>query len=64
MREVIAIFVLVFGFFVVLAGPEATPAIPQCEEDAVIIGDGDFENGRWERYECGPSVDDYIVMPM
>ena len=33
--------------------------VPQCVEDAVLIGKGDFENGRWTGYECGPAVDDY-----
>ena len=33
--------------------------IPQCHEDAVIVGIGDFENGRWTEYICGPSLDDF-----
>ena len=32
--------------------------IPQCQEDAVLVGVGDFENGRWTRYVCGPALDD------
>ena len=36
------------------------PRIPACEEDAVIVGIGDFEAGRWSGYECGPARDDFI----
>ena len=34
--------------------------IPQCQEDVVLIGQGNFEDGRWDYYVCGPAVDDYI----
>jgi len=34
--------------------------IPEtCQEDAVLLGTGDFENGQFEAYRCGPSADDY-----
>lgn len=33
--------------------------LPACPEDAVLVGTGSFENGRWTDYECGPAVDDY-----
>ena len=33
--------------------------IPECQEDAVLIGAGQFEHGVWDYYQCGPSVDDY-----
>jgi|GEM_PF-5413948 len=33
--------------------------LPRCVEDAVIIGSGDFVDGLWSTYICGPSVDDY-----
>ena len=33
--------------------------IPKCPEDAVLIGTGNFEDGRWDRYTCGPAVDDF-----
>ena len=35
--------------------------LPQCQEDVVLVGVGDFEHGRWTSYECGPAVDDYIT---
>jgi hypothetical protein len=38
---------------------EREPRLPHCEEDAVIIGRGDFTHGQWSAYECGASVDDY-----
>lgn len=34
-------------------------AIPTCPEDAVLVGVGDFESGRWDRYTCGPARDDF-----
>ncbi len=33
---------------------------PQCQEDVVLVGIGDFEDGRWDSYICGPAVDDYL----
>ena len=33
--------------------------IPECQEDATLIGHGDFQAGQWDYYLCGPSVDDY-----
>jgi len=33
--------------------------IPVCQEDAVLLGAGSFENGRYSTYVCGPAADDY-----
>lgn len=33
---------------------------PKCSEDVVIIGGGDFVDGRWTYYSCGPARDDYL----
>lgn len=33
--------------------------VPVCEEDALVIGTGEFEDGRWSDYICGPTADDY-----
>ena len=33
--------------------------IPECPEDAVLLGTGQFENGTWYYYQCGPAADDY-----
>jgi hypothetical protein len=35
--------------------------IPACQEDAVIVGQGDFVEGYWTEYVCGPSLDDFEV---
>ena len=35
-------------------------SIPACQEDAVLVGTGDFENGRWTAYDCGPARDDLL----
>ena len=34
--------------------------IPECVEDAVLVGTGDYDGGVWEYYRCGPSFDDYM----
>ena len=33
--------------------------VPDCAEDVVILGTGEFENGQWQYYICGFAVDDY-----
>jgi hypothetical protein len=32
---------------------------PQCAEDVVLQGTGEFVNGRWSSFECGPARDDF-----
>jgi len=33
--------------------------VPRCQEDAVLVGEGDFNKGRWTGYVCGPALDDF-----
>lgn len=33
--------------------------IPTCNEDVVLVGVGNFENGRYDNYICGPALDDF-----
>jgi hypothetical protein len=33
--------------------------IPACQEDAVLLGVGQFNHGHWDAYTCGPARDDY-----
>ena len=33
--------------------------IPECQEDAVLLCAGQFQNGTWDYYTCGPSADDF-----
>lgn len=40
---------------------EVYPDLPACEEDQVLVGIGEFADGYWTDYACGPAVDD--VMP-
>lgn len=37
----------------------SSTSLPTCAEDVVLVGIGDFVNGRWEAYVCGPARDDY-----
>lgn len=32
--------------------------LPRCQEDQVLVGEGNFEDGYWEGYVCGPTLDD------
>ena len=51
-----AIFLVAIWFAVYI---DHLITIPQCHEDVVLVGVGQFENGRWDSYICGPAVDDY-----
>jgi len=33
--------------------------VPNCPEDSVLVGIGQFEDGQWDSYECGPALDDF-----
>lgn len=55
------ITVLVLLFLVLYVIPALIYTLPQCAEDVVLVGVGDFENGRWSSYVCGPAVDDYVT---
>ena len=58
--SIIGLFVLVIvcSFLGELL-PDLLASYPQCYEDAVIVGIGDFEDGLWSEYICGPSLDDF-----
>lgn len=43
--------VLILIIAVVLMPPGPT-TVPACEEDAVIVGGGDFHDGYWSSYHC------------
>ena len=52
---------LALAFCVGLTAGRMDPEpMPRCVEDVVIVGTGDFENGRWDAYTCGPAADDYV----
>ena len=51
-------FVIVVVVAVILA--PVPPRMPQCPEDAVIVGNGEFDKGLWDWYSCGPALDDYL----
>ena len=51
--------VLLAGRLVVMAWDVAA-VYPQCQEDNVLVGRGDFSSGRWESYVCGPTEDDLV----
>ena len=56
------ILCVVLVFLLGLVAFDLTPIrmTPSCWEDSVLVGVGDFENGRWTEYRCGPSLDDFV----
>lgn len=37
------------------------PLIADCPEDSLLRGTGQFEDGQWTSYVCGPAVDDRVI---
>ena len=35
------------------------PLVSRCQEDVTLIGQGDFVDGQWSYYVCGPALDDF-----
>jgi hypothetical protein len=58
---VIAIALFIISAFILGLYTGTTIAHPQCAEDVVIVGGGQYSNGRWEFYSCGPALGDLIV---
>lgn len=50
------IFAIAFWWTVILLATairdSRPPAVPHCEEDQYIVGQGDFHAGYWDRYGC------------
>lgn len=65
MKRWILAILLVLAYWLAPDGPNASAVdlpdtrMPACPEDAVLVGVGSFDNGRWTEYTCGPAVDDY-----
>lgn len=38
--------------WVVVGAMDQPPTVPACQEDEVVVGVGDFDNGYWSGYEC------------
>lgn len=53
----LAFVTLVFLAILVALTAVQPRTIPQCEEDEVVVGFGDFEHGYWDAYECVPMDD-------
>lgn len=50
--------IVIFGVGLIGIADNVRP-VPRCPEDAVLVGLGEFEGGRWTTYRCGPALDDY-----
>lgn len=44
----------------IMVGRAEEPIVPACAEDVVLVGIGDFADGRWDAYVCGPARDDLV----
>jgi len=51
----LVLLLLILAFVVAL--PLLADPLPYCNEDEAIMGIGEFENGRWSAYVCGPALD-------
>ncbi len=58
-RDIVVVIVLIMAILAIGATVGVFYVIPQCQEDQVLLGTGDFQRGRWTRYECGPAADDF-----
>jgi len=56
---VFTVLVMVYLILALSYVAMATPDLPTCQEDQVLVGQGRFVGGRWERYICGPALDDW-----
>ncbi|MCG8431039.1 MAG: hypothetical protein MJA29_07690 [Candidatus Omnitrophica bacterium] len=57
--SLLLIVTVITGGLATYIAVEAYQAIqyPVCQEDQVLVGYGDFNNGHWDTYICGPAVD-------
>lgn len=52
--DTVVIFIALVALVLALIGPpwSHVPTVPSCQEDEVVVGVGDFDNGYWSGYEC------------
>lgn len=48
------IMTCIVGFFAVgiIAMFQGDNPVPKCQEDEIVVGHGNYANGRWETYQC------------
>lgn len=67
-KQLLGLLMMAAGFFMgalllSMAFHGHTPFVPQCQEDEVVIGRGDFGNdGYWDFYECANRDDIYFEL--
>lgn len=55
------VVVLVLAILLVVLGASASAMVEVgCGENAYLVGQGDYDRGRWESVGCGPVIDDLI----
>ncbi len=59
---IIGVFIVLFALLLVTAvlidnddSAGSVDSIPACQEDEVVVGNGDFSSGYWSNYECVPA---------
>jgi len=55
----VLIVLIIAGLLTGLVYTSTSRPVDPCYEDSVLVGEGQFENGRWTFYVCGPSIDDF-----
>lgn len=57
----LACILIVASVIAITYGPVLADSryVPACEEDAVLVGTGDFDGDRFESLVCGPALDDF-----
>lgn len=65
MKVLVGVVILIVLLVVVFAAGDIVGTalviyrIPLCTEDVALAGRGEFKNGRYDYYVCGPSFDDW-----
>lgn len=55
------VVVLVLAILLVVLGASASAMVEVgCGENAYLVGQGDYDRGRWESVGCGPVIDDLV----
>jgi hypothetical protein len=54
----IVVLAILVGY---LYAVQCRDTIPRCAEDVVVVGVGQFDDGLWTQYVCGPALDDFGV---
>ena len=58
----IAVIMFLLGIIYMASELETRSPVSRCQEDVVLVGQGQFQDGKWDYYVCGPNLDDYVTL--